>query len=72
MKPTYTNANILERGILTSAYKREIKQSISESKRATLSNLKSMIEIHQDQVQSQTATILRVALFFGSIIMVIY
>ncbi|APZ44947.1 hypothetical protein BW723_00990 [Polaribacter reichenbachii] len=69
MKSVYTNT--VERGILTSAYKREIKQSISESKRATLSNMKSMIETHQDHVQSQTGTILRVALFFGSIIMII-
>ena len=69
MKSTYTNT--IERGILTSAYKREIKESISESKRTSLSNLKSMIEHHQEKVQSQTGTILQVSLFvFATILMI--
>ncbi|WP_405562482.1 hypothetical protein [Polaribacter sp. Asnod6-C07] len=70
MKSIYTNTT--ERGILTSTYKREIKQGISASKRATLSNFKSIIESHQDHVQSQTGTILRVALFFVAIIKIVY
>jgi hypothetical protein len=70
MKSTYTNT--LERGILTSAYKQEIRENISASKRTTLSNMKSMVENHQENVQSQTGTILRVALFFIAIVMVTY
>ena len=70
MKSTYTNT--VERGILTSTYKREIRANISESKKTTLSNMKSMIESHQEKVQSQTGTILRVALFFAAIIMITY
>ncbi len=70
MKSTYTNT--VERGILTSTYKREIIQNISESKRATLYNMKSIVENHQENVQSQTGTILRVALFFIAIIITTY
>lgn len=70
MKSTYTNT--VERGILTSTYKREIRQNISESKRATLYNMKSIVENHQEIVQSQTGTILRVALFFIAIIITTY
>lgn len=70
MKSTYTNT--VERGILTSTYKREIRESISESKRATLSNMKLMIENHQEKVQSQTGTILQVSLFaFVMILMIV-
>mgnify|MGYP003683168795 CR=1 FL=1 len=69
MKSTYTNT--VERGILTSAYKREIRQNISESKRGTLSNMKSMVENHQIKVQSQTGTILQVSLFAFAMILMI-
>ncbi len=69
MKSTYTST--IERGILTSAYKREIRENISLSKRATLSKMKSIIENHQAKVQSQTGTILQVSLFAIAIIMII-
>ena len=69
MKTTYTTN--LERGILTSAYKREIRENISQSKRATLSKIKSIIENHHDKVQSQTGTILQVSLFAFAVILMI-
>jgi hypothetical protein len=69
MKSTYTNT--VQRGILTSTYKREIRESISESKRTTLSNLKSVVENYQEKVQSQTGTILRVSLFAFAMILMI-
>ena len=69
MKTTYTTN--LERGILTSAYKREIRENISQSKRATLSKIKSIIENHHDKVQSQTVTILQVSLFAFAVILMI-
>lgn len=70
MKSTYTNT--IERGILTSTYKREIRESISESKRGTLSKMKSMIENHQDKEQSQTGIILQVSLFaFAMVLMIV-
>lgn len=69
MKSTYTNT--IERGILTSAYKREIRENISESKRATLSKIKSIIENHHAKVQSETGTILQVSLFAFAVILMI-
>ena len=67
MKSTYSNT--VERGILTSAYKKEIRANISESKRSTLSKMKFVVENHQANVQSEIGTILRVALFFVAIVL---
>lgn len=69
MKSTYTNS--VERGILTSAYKREIRASISESKRATLSKMKYIVEEHQTNVKSQAGTILQVGVFMLAIILMV-
>lgn len=69
MKSTYTNT--IERGILTSAYKREIRANISESKRETLSKIKLIVEKHQENVQSVTGTILKVSFFMIAIIFMI-
>ena len=69
MKTTYTNT--IERGILTSTYKREIKNNIANSKRATLSKMKSMIENHHEKVQSQTGTILQVSLFAFAVVLML-
>lgn len=70
MKSTYTNRT--ERGILTSAYKREIKANVSESKRETLSKMKSIVENHQANVQSEVGTILQVAVFMLAIVLMVY
>lgn len=69
MKSTYTNS--IERGILTSSYKREIRANISESKRETLSQLKTVVENHQANVQSKAGTILQVGIFMLAIILMI-
>ncbi|WP_397447611.1 hypothetical protein [Polaribacter sp. R77954] len=69
MKSTYTNT--IERGILTSAYKREIRANISESKTTTLSKMKSMVEAHQENMQSATGTILKVSFFMIAIIFMV-
>ena len=60
MKTLHTS---IERGILTSAYKREIRNSIRTSKRDSLTKFKDIVERHQNKVQSQTGTILQVSLF---------
>ena len=70
MKSTYSNT--VERGILTSAYKKEIRANISESKRSTLSKMKFVVENHQANVQSEIGTILRVALFFVAIVLITF
>ncbi|NVJ87962.1 MAG: hypothetical protein HWD82_00770 [Flavobacteriaceae bacterium] len=69
MKSTITST--IERGILTSAYKREIRASIRDSKRESLSKFKDIIERHHARVQSQTCTILQVSLFAIALILVI-
>lgn len=62
----------IERGILTSAYKREIRESIRASKRESLSKFKDMIENHQARVQSKTGTILQVSLFALALVFIIF
>ena len=69
MKTTYVTP--IERGILTSAYKREIRESIRVSKRESLSKFKNIIEDHHARVQSKTGTILQVSLFALAMILVI-
>jgi hypothetical protein len=67
MISTYTSS--VERGILTSTYKREIKENVTESKSASISKIKSLI-INNDSLESQTGTILKVSLFIVAIIMI--
>lgn len=69
MKSTYTTT--VERGILTSAYKQEIRNNIRTSKRESLAKFKDIIENHQTRVQSQTGTILQVSLFAFALVLVI-
>ncbi len=69
MKSTHINTS--ERGILTSAYKSQIKLNISASKRASLSKIKTVIENHHSKFQSQTGTILQVSLFLVAIVFVV-
>lgn len=67
MKSTVTTTSI-ERGILTSSYKQEIKNSIRDSKLKSLSNIKSLVLNHQGKIESQAGTILRVSFFAIAII----
>jgi hypothetical protein len=61
--------NVLERGILTSAYKKEIKNNIRTEKRASISAIKSLILDHHENIESQTGAILRVSVFAITIVM---
>jgi hypothetical protein len=65
-----TTTTVLERGILTSTYKQDIKQDIRIAKAESLSRIKSLIVNHQGKIESQTGTILRVSLFAVAIIMI--
>lgn len=62
---------IEERGILTSAYKQEIKENIRLEKSKSMSGIKFMILNHQGRIQSQTGTILQVVFFLFAIIMIV-
>ncbi len=67
MKTTYTSTE--ERGILTSAYKREIRANASKVKRESLSNFKSYVT-YESAIESQTATVLRISLFVVTLLMI--
>jgi|TARA_B110000116_G_scaffold145954_1_gene126359 hypothetical protein len=60
-----------ERGILTSVYKEEIKANIRLEKSKSMSGIKSMILNHHGKIESQTGTILQVAVFLFAIIMIV-
>ena len=53
----------LERGILTSFYKQEIKKNIREAKLKSVSGMKSLVLNHQRKIVSEAGTILKVSFF---------
>jgi hypothetical protein len=61
-----------ERGILTSAYKQEIKRNIRIEKTKSISRIKSMILNHDRKLQSQTGAILQVSVFVFAIILIVF
>ena len=63
---------VLERGILTSAYKQEIKSNIRTAKRKSVSRVKSLIRNHQENIESETGVILKVALFFVAFVVITF
>lgn len=60
---------VQERGILTSTYKQEIKNSKVLIKTKSVSRVKSMILNHHGKIESQTGTIIQVSLFIAAIIL---
>ena len=60
-----------ERGILTSAYKQEIKKNMKLEKSKSVSTIKAMILNHHGKTESQVGTILQVSLFAFAIIMIV-
>ena len=59
---------IEERGILTSTYKKDIKRNMRIQKSKSVSRIKSMVLNHQGKIESQVGTILRVAIFFITLV----
>jgi len=55
--------SLVERGILTSTYKQEIKKSIRDSKLKSISEIKSLVVNHQGKIVSKAGTILRLSFF---------
>lgn len=62
MKST-AHPRVIERGILTSAYKREVRQNVLEMRKESLSRIKRSFQNQHEKLQSKTATILQVSLF---------
>jgi hypothetical protein len=61
---------VLERGILTSAYKQDLKRAVQIERRKSISSIKSLISNHQLKTESQTGILLRVSLFVVAIVMI--
>ncbi|TXD50992.1 MULTISPECIES: hypothetical protein [unclassified Polaribacter] len=68
MKTKYISA--LERGILTSVYKQEIRRNITMSMRASLSKVKSLL-YRQSNIVSQTGTMLQVSLLVLALVVIV-
>lgn len=62
MKST-AHTSTIEREILTSAYKQEIRRNALELRANTLSQIKSKINFGHDKFVSQTGTLLKVSFF---------
>ncbi len=70
MKST-AHPRVIERGILTSAYKEEIRQSIRTMKSDSLSRIKNSFLSQNEKLNSQTASILRVSLFTLALVFIL-
>lgn len=70
MKST-AHPRVIERGILTSAYKQEIRQSIRNMKSDSLSQIKNSLQSQHEKFRSQTATILQVSLFTLALVFIL-
>ena len=62
---------LVERGILTSSYKRHIKYQSQKEKSKSLSSMKSIVLNHQEKIGSQAGTILKVSFFMLAIIFMV-
>lgn len=60
----------LDRGILNSFYKQEIKRDIKVKERKSISRIKSLVSNHQGKIESQTGVILRVSLFVATLLLI--
>ena len=71
MKST-AHSRVIERGILTSAYKQEIRQSIIEMKSSSLSSIKTSFLSQHEKLRSQTAAILQVSIFALALVFILF
>ena len=54
---------VIERGILTSAYKQGIKQNILEMRKESLSRIKKSFQNQHHKIHNTATTVLQVSLF---------
>ena len=62
MKST-VNSLVLERGILSSVYKQEIKANIRSMKLQSISRIKNRLKNDSSKLYSETAIVLKVSVF---------
>lgn len=61
MKP-FAHPRVIERGILTSAYKQEIRENVRYMKSKSISQIKLSLLSSHEKLTSQTGVILKVSL----------
>jgi hypothetical protein len=66
------HSRVIERGILTSAYKQEIRQTIIEMKSSSLSSIKTSFLSQHEKLRSQTAAILQVSIFALALVLILF
>ncbi|MCT4698514.1 hypothetical protein [Tenacibaculum haliotis] len=71
MKSTVNNL-VVERGILTSAYKQEIRENINSMKIESLFRVKNKLRRSSANLYSETATILKVSVFGLAVVMMVF
>ncbi len=71
MKST-ANYLVLDRGILTSAYKEEIKQGVCSMKAQSLFRVKNKLRKSSSRLYSETGTILKVSMFALALVMIVF
>jgi hypothetical protein len=70
MKST-AHPRVIERGILTSAYKEEIRQSVRDMKSDSVSQIKNTLLSQHEKLRSQTAAILQVSIFTLALVLIL-
>ncbi|WP_298512347.1 hypothetical protein [uncultured Kordia sp.] len=63
VEPIQTNENYINRGILTSSYKEEIKENFNNSESNSLFRLKQRVRTNQHRLTPAAGTILKVSVF---------
>ena len=71
MKSSINNL-VAERGILTSAYKQEIRSNIRATRSKSLSGLKQRAKINSGYVCCEMGTFLKVSMFFIAITLIVF
>ena len=71
MKSTVNNLAV-ERGILTSAYKQEIRENINSMKIESLFRVKNKLRRSSTNLYSETVTILKVAMFVVALVVIVF
>lgn len=70
MKST-VNSLVLERGILSSVYKKEIRQNIRSMKSQSLSRVKNRLKKDSSKIYSETATVLKLSMFAIALVLLV-
>jgi hypothetical protein len=67
-----SHPRVIERGILTSVYKQEIKQNIGEMKRKSLSRIKTSILHQHEKLRSEAGTVLQLSVFAIALVVILF